>query len=71
MAETANASDMGIGLGIAFSVIALLAAVAMAVTAYLSALNHDSSLQLLSGVAIAVALIAGGLAIVAIHVFDS
>ena len=70
MAETGAQTDMGVGLGIAFSVVAVLAAIAMAGTAYLSALNHDEFLQLLSGVSVAIALLAGGLAIVAIHVFD-
>ncbi len=70
MAETADTSDMDLGLGIAFSVVAVLAAVAMAGTAYLSALNHSDSLQFLSAVSVAVALVAGGLAIVAMHVFE-
>lgn len=70
MAETADPSDMDLGLGIAFSVVALLAALAMAGTAYLSPLTGSEWLQFLSAVSIAVAFVAGSLAITAMHVFE-
>jgi hypothetical protein len=54
-----------------FGLVGVLAAVAMAVTAYLAATQEAAdTLQLLSGVALAVAIIAGGLAIAAVHVFE-
>lgn len=61
---------MDIGLGYAFGAIALLAAVAMLVTAHLAALNGSESLQFLSAVSIAIALLAGGVAIAAVHLFE-
>jgi len=71
MAETTAESDASVGFGVLFGVIALLAAVAMAGTAYVSVLAEDGDLmQLLSGVALAAALLAGGLGIALIHVYD-
>jgi len=71
MAETTAGSDASVGFGVLFGVIALLAAVAMAGTAYVAVLAEDGDLmQLLSGVALAAALLAGGLGIALIHVYD-
>jgi 4-hydroxybenzoate polyprenyltransferase len=62
---------MSHGLSLLFGLVGLLAAVAMAVTAYLVATKETAdTLQLLSGVAFGVAILAGGLAIVAVHVFE-
>jgi apolipoprotein N-acyltransferase len=71
MTETTSESDMGIGLGLLFGVVAVLAALAMAGTAYVTALSdHAETMQLLSGVALAVAFLAGGLSISAIHLYE-
>jgi len=71
MAETTTESDMGIGLGLLFAVVAVLAALAMAGTAYVTALSESAdTMQLLSGVALAVAFLAGGLSISAIHIYE-
>lgn len=71
MAETRSQSDMGLGFGALFVIIAAIAAVAVAVTAYQSALaDNGDTLQLLSGVALTVAFVAGGIAIAAVHIFD-
>jgi hypothetical protein len=70
MAETNTASDLGTGASLLFGLVALVAAVATAGTAYLSATEHSDQLQLFSGIALAVALVAAGIAIVVIHVFE-
>lgn len=60
MSETVGHSDVGIGLALAFGLVAVLAAVAMAVTV------HD---QVVAGWSFAVAMVAGSLAVAALHVF--
>jgi hypothetical protein len=71
MAEQSQQSDMGTGLGILFGLVAVIAAVATAGTGYLVELGSDGeTMQLLSGVAVAVAMAAACLSIVAIHLYD-
>ena len=70
MAETKQASDKSLGLSITFSVVAALATLGMLATSYLYALNGDHQMQLYSGYAFAVAIVAGGLAVAVIHMFD-
>jgi len=71
MAETTDASDMGIGLGLLFGLVAVLASMAMGGAAYVVAFSeHAETMQLLSGVALTVAMVAGGLSIVAIHIYE-
>ena len=70
MAETARGSDTGVGLSLLFGVVALLGALAMFGTSYVSILTDDHGLQVLSGIALAVTLLAAGVAIAAIHLFD-
>ena len=71
MAETKTQSDMSLGLGALFVIIAAIAAVAVGVTAYQSALaDNGDSLQLLSGIALTVAFVAGAIAIAAVHIFE-
>lgn len=71
MAETKTQSDMSLGLGALFVIIAAIAAVAVGVTAYQSALaDNGDSLQLLSGIALTVAFVAGSIAIAAVHIFE-
>ncbi|WP_302080407.1 DUF7525 family protein [Salinibaculum rarum] len=71
MAETTQASDKSLGLSITFGVIALLGTLGMLATSYLYALNGDHQMQLYSGVAFAVAVVGGGLAIAVLHMFDN
>ncbi|MFB6171345.1 MAG: hypothetical protein ABEJ23_02345 [Haloarculaceae archaeon] len=59
---TSVSSDMDVGLGLLFAVVALVGAVTM----YLSAGLHD---QLLAGWGFALAMFAAGLAIAAMHVY--
>lgn len=76
MRRTAGPSDMGLGLGLAMSVLAILAAVAVGGAGFVGALEtltgggHTGGLQVVAGVALSVSLLAGGLAIVAMHVFE-
>jgi len=62
---------MGIGLGLLLGLVAVLAAIAVAGTAYISALAEEAkTMQLLSGVSLAVALLAAGIAVAAIHIYE-
>lgn len=70
MAETSQGSDMATGLGLLLGLVAAIAAIATAATSYMSFVNHDETMQLLSGLALTVAFIGGCLAIVAIHVYE-
>lgn len=71
MAETTQASDKGLGLSLTFGVVALLATLGMVATSYLYALNGDHQMQLYSGIAFAVAMGAGGIAIAVLHMFEN
>jgi len=70
MAETAQTSDMGTGLGLVLGFVVALAAVATAATGWMYAIDHADSMKLFSGVALAIAFLAGGIAIAAIHIFE-
>ncbi|PSQ33278.1 hypothetical protein BRD09_01420 [Halobacteriales archaeon SW_10_68_16] len=69
MADTARATDTGVGLSLVFGVVALLAALATFGTSYVSVVQDDHGMQVLSGIALAVTLLAAGLAVAAVHVF--
>jgi hypothetical protein len=69
MAETGS-SDLGTGLVLTFSIIGALGAIAMASSSFLSFANHDDTMQLLSGVFLTVALLASGIAVAAVHLYD-
>jgi hypothetical protein len=71
MAEATQASDKSLGLSITFGVVAVLATLGMLATSYLYALNGDHQMQLYSGYAFAAAMVAGGLAVAVLHIFDS
>lgn len=62
---------MGIGLGLALTLIGLVAAVAVGGAGLLGAITegHTGDLQALAGTALAVSILAGSLAIVAMHVY--
>ena len=71
---TESASDMGVGLGTMFGVVAVLAAAATAVTSYNYAIREAQGLDTAglltnSGLAFGVAMVAASLALVAIHVY--
>jgi hypothetical protein len=61
MAGTAS-TDKELGLGLLFGVVALVGALLM----YVAAVGHD---QVLSGWGFAAAMVAGGLAVLAIHLY--
>lgn len=69
MAETVQISDKGIGLSLTFGVVTVLATLAMLATSYLAYLNDDGGMQVLSGIAFAAAMLAGGLSVAAFHLF--
>jgi hypothetical protein len=69
MAETAE-SDLELGVSMLFGFITILAAIVMAWAAYASQIQESDTLQLVSGVAFTVALLAGGVAVAAVHLFD-
>lgn len=71
MAETTQGSDLSKGLVLAFGAIATLAALAVAGSAYMSAIaDNGDTMQLLSGVFMTVALVAAGIAVAAVHIYD-
>lgn len=69
MSHSQTTTDMGVGLSAVFTALALVAAMAVAGTAYLSVLNESFQMQLFSGVALAVTFLFGGLAIAALHLY--
>ena len=69
MAEYAGRSDMGVGLAFVFGGIAVLAALVTTVTSYMDAVG-GSDMQVVAGLGMAVAMLAGGLAVAAIHIYD-
>lgn len=71
MTEVTQGSDMATGLALLFGLVVVLAAIATAATASLSVVaDNGDTMQLMSGVAMAVAMLAAGIAVTAIHVFD-
>ncbi len=70
MAETKSGSDLGTGVSLLFGFVAVAAAVVTAGTAYASETQGSDTMQLLSGIALATALIAAGIAVVAIQVLE-
>jgi C4-dicarboxylate-specific signal transduction histidine kinase len=62
MSETAGTSDLGLGLGLAFGAVSLVAAVGMYV-------GHAN--QVVAGASFAVAVTAGVLTVAAVHVYGS
>jgi hypothetical protein len=69
MVETVHASDTGVGISLLFGVITVFATLAVLATSYISVVTDDHGMQVLSGIALAVALLAGGLTVAAVHVF--
>lgn len=73
---TESATDMGVGLGLLFAVVALGGAALTGITSYNYAIREAQGLDTAgllanSGLAFGVAMVAGSLAIVAIHVYDT
>ena len=71
---TNSATDMGIGLGALFGVVALIGAGVTAVSSYNYAIRdaqglYTAGLLTNSGIAFGVAIVAASLALVAIHVY--
>jgi hypothetical protein len=76
MTSTESQTDMGIGLGLLFGLVAVGAAALMAINAYDYAILHaqggdTSGLLVASGWAFGIAMLTAGLAVMAIHVYDA
>jgi hypothetical protein len=69
MAETAE-SDLELGVSMLFGFVTVVAAIVTAWAAYASEVQESDTLQLVSGVALTVALLAGGVAVAAVHLFE-
>ena len=72
---TESASDMGLGLGVVFGVVAAIGAVLMGVYSYNYAIRHAQGLETTglltnSGLAFGLAMVAASLSLVAIHVYE-
>jgi len=70
MATTSSKTDMSVGLGLLFSIIAVIASAATGVFGYANAVEHARALQVNGGIAFGVAMATAALAIVAIHAYD-
>lgn len=70
MTGTEQASDKRVGVSLLFGFVALLAALATLLGAYLAEIQGSESLQILSGVGLAATIVAGGLVIAALHMFQ-
>lgn len=73
---TTTQTDLGIGLGLLFSLIAVGAALATTVLGYTYAINHAAgeaarATQINAGLAFGLAVLAAGLAVAALHVYDT
>lgn len=69
MTETRTGTDKGVGMAIAFGVLALVGALATAGTSYAYALESAHAMQVYSGVALAVTMLFGGLSIAVLHAY--
>lgn len=69
MTETAQ-SDLELGVSLLFGLLTVVAAIAMAWAAYAAEVQESDSLQLVSGIALTVALLGGGVAVAAVHLFE-
>ena len=70
MAEIHRRSDMRTGLGLLFGFVVLLASIGTAAAAYLAFEQGSDTMQLLSGITLSVAIVAGCLAVAAFHLYD-
>lgn len=68
MADNVRASDKSLGLSLTFGLITLLATLTMLITSYPGLLTGEGT-QVISGLAFATAMIAGGLSVAAFHLF--
>lgn len=72
---TGSTSDMGLGVGVVFGVLATLGAVLMGANSYNYVLRHAQGLETAgllanSGLGFGLAVVAASLSIVAIHVYE-
>ena len=72
MTTAATETDLGFGLGIALSILAVLGALGTAYFGYVAATatGGGHGAQINGGIAFGVAIVAGGLAVAAFHAYD-
>jgi len=70
MADTNATSDLSTGLVLLLGAVTALASIGTGATAYLSFVDHSDTMQLYSGLLVAAAMIAGGIAVAAVHLYD-
>ena len=71
MTDTTQRSDMATGLGLLLGLLVVIASIATAAAAYSSIMSDNGgTMQLVSGLTMAVALTAGCIAVVAIHLYE-
>lgn len=71
MAESNASSDLDTGLVLLFGAVAALASIGTGATAYVSTVGDGGDqMQLYSGILLTAALLAGGIAIAAVHIYD-
>lgn len=64
-------TDMGFGLAVVFAALSILGALAATGTSYLAVVGGNHGMQAISGVGIGLAMLFGGLAIAAMHVYGN
>jgi len=71
MAESNATSDLSTGLALLFGVVVALASIGTGATAYMSTVGDaGDSMQLYSGLLVAAAMVAGGIAVAVVHIYD-
>ena len=71
MASQLPETDMGLGLGLVFGLVTLVAVVLTAVNGYTYALNDVASVRITAGIAFGVAMLTASVAVVLLHVYEA
>jgi len=71
MPESNATSDLSTGLVLLFGAVVALAAIGTGATAMMSfSAENGDTMQILSGLLVAVAMVAGGIAVAVVHIYD-
>lgn len=71
MAESNATSDLSTGLVLLFGAVVVLASIGTGATAYISTVGDGGdAMQLYSGLLVAAAMVAGGIAVAVVHIYD-
>lgn len=71
MASNVPRTDKGLGLGLVFGIVTVVAILLTALNGFAYAVEGAAQLRITSGIAFGIGLLTAGLAIVAIHVFEA